>query len=147
MQVIWKDVIGYENDYQVSNFGDTRSKDRYVEYKHGGKSRFWPSKLLCIWIPKNGYPSVTLKKKDCGTNFMVHRLVGIHFIENKGDGWQINHKDGNKKNNRVDNLEWVSQQDNMKHAFKIGLHKGKGATHYKTKKITDGINIYNTNAD
>lgn len=138
----WVPIRGYEGSYEVSNYGNVRSLSRVVEYKHGGKGRFWPSKIIKQWMPKNGYLTVTLKLENKGSNFMVHRLVGIHFIDNPNNGWQINHKDNNKLNNKVVNLEWVTQSENMAHAFKSGAHSGKGATHYKAKKITDGMNTF-----
>lgn len=75
---------------------------------------------------------------------MVHRLVGIHFLGTPKKGWQINHKDNNKLNNNVSNLEWVTQSENIRHSFDTGHHKGIGGTHYRARKLTDGENMFGT---
>jgi len=141
-QELWKDINGFEDSYEVSSFGVVRSKPRYVEYKHGGKSRYWPGVILKTYKGNSGYLEITLKISNKNYHRMIHRLVGEAFIFKSPMAWQINHKDSNKLNNHVDNLEWVSQSENMRHAFDTGNHSGKGATHYKTKKITDGVNIF-----
>lgn len=72
----------------------------------------------------NGYLKVLLalngKRKQC----LVHQLVALHFLPNPYKHTQVNHKDGDKTNNRVDNLEWVSAEDNIQHSLEIGLRKG-----------------------
>jgi len=112
---IWKDVKGYEGYYKVSNLGNVKS----LNYKRTG-------------IPKNlklidtvyGYKSVSLGRSK---RFLVHRLVAESFITNKFNKKIVNHKNFNKKDNRVENLEWCSQRENMLHAweggrfFKVGL--------------------------
>lgn len=101
---IWKDIEGF--DYQVSNFGR-------VKGKHG---------LLKPQFDHNYY-HVTLFKK--GKRFMklIHRLVATAFIPNPNNKPQVNHIDGVKTNNNLSNLEWVTNGENQKHAFRIGLQK------------------------
>lgn len=132
----WLPVVGFEDSYEVSNNGQVRSKDRWVLYKHGGK-RFWPSVTISQWVPKNGYPSVTLKQNDVGYNKMIHRLVAEAFIPNPDRMPQVNHKDNIKTNNLVDNLEWCDQSQNIRHAYDNGFHKSKGGTHYNAKPVID----------
>ena len=71
-------------------------------------------------INSNGYVIATLDKEQLS----VHRLVALHFLPNPYGHPQVNHKDGNKENNHVDNLEWCSAQDNAQHALKTGLRRG-----------------------
>ena len=103
---IWKDVIGYEGYYQVSSVGNVKrikSPNRPVE------------KLRKIQYKKNGYAVVMLSVKQKYKLAHVHRLVAMSFIENTENKPQINHKDLNKKNNNVENLEWVTLRENVNH--------------------------------
>ena len=105
---IWKDIPKYEGLYQVSNLGNVKSLN-YNNEKY--------AKLLIPQKHKNNYLFVNLK----GKIYSVHRLVAITFIENNKHYNSINHKDGNKQNNCVENLEWCSYSYNLKHAYKNGL--------------------------
>lgn len=109
---IWKDVVGYEGLYKVSNFG--RIKSFPLRSNHNGEL-----------IMKNqiitGYKVVSLCKNNKMKLVKVHRLVAIAFIDNPDNKPQVNHIDGNKLNNNVDNLEWVTAQENSIHAFRTGL--------------------------
>ena len=109
---IWKDISGYDGKYQVSNFGNVRS---FSKWKNG--------ELLRPGISKTGYYFVNLvrfgrEKIDC---HRVHRLVAKSFLENPNDLPEVNHIDGNKLNNRVENLEWCSRERNIQHAYGSGL--------------------------
>ena len=106
---IWKDIRGYEGLYQVSNLGRVRSK----------------TKLLHLNTNTYGYKHVTLSKGNVQKTVLVHRLVASAFIENPIGLPQINHKDGDKSNNTVGNLEWVTQGGNNRHAIKNNLRKAK----------------------
>ena len=96
---------------------------------------------------KNGYFRVNLYNKENKTKQFVHRLVAMAYLENDYNLPQVNHKDGNKQNNNVDNLEWCSAKENVNHAFRTGLKKGVGACHIgelntKNKlKESDVLNI------
>ena len=114
MDEIWKDVDGYESLYSISNFGNIR----------GLKSK----KLLSLnRLNADGYIHVALRKDGKAREFMLHRLVAENFIERPADKnkFSVNHKDGNKTNNNVSNLEWISLSGQMKHAYKLGLKKPK----------------------
>jgi len=108
MKEIWKDVVGYEGMYKVSNLGNVRSLDRIITHKNGRQFSV-KGKLL---TPKNhtgGYFQVCLGAKKYR---YVHRLVAGAFILNQENLPEVNHKDENKKNNHVDNLEWCTSKYN-----------------------------------
>lgn len=111
---IWADIDGYSGLYQVSNIGRIKSL--------GGKSNH-NSEMIMKQQEILGYMSVTLTKDSVQKMYKVHRLVANAFIDNSDSKPQVNHKDGNKKNNIVSNLEWVTPSENSKHAFENGLSK------------------------
>ena len=118
---IWKDIVGYEGSYQVSNFGNVKSLDRKGLF--GTQNVIYKSRILKQKILNMGYYSVNLSKKSKVKTYTVHRLVGKAFIDNPKNKATINHIDGDKLNNRVDNLEWCTMNENFEHAYKIGLTK------------------------
>lgn len=122
---IWKDINGYEGYYQVSNQGNVRSLDRFDGVHDRQGTIIKPS------LKQNGYLQVGLRKHSVRKWFGVHRLVAIHFIENPDNKPQVNHVDGNKLNNTVENLEWVTEKENQNHAAKLGLRDNmpKGENH------------------
>ena len=99
----WKPVVGYEGLYEVSNWGRVKS----VNYNHTGKEKILKQNQI-----KNGYKSVMLYKDGNGKNYLVHRLVAEAFLPNPNDYKEVNHKDENKLNNSVDNLEWCTNEYN-----------------------------------
>lgn len=108
MSEIWKAVPGYEGLYEVSNCGRVRSLDRWVIGGFAGK-RFMKGRILKVGVASNGYCMVVLTKGHAKT---VHRLVAKAFIPNPDNLPMINHKDEDKTNNCVDNLEWCSSKYN-----------------------------------
>lgn len=107
----WKPVKGFEGCYEISNLGRVRSLPR--PYCKGRVLK--PKKM------KIGYNSVNLSKNSVKTTLYIHRLVASHFIDNPDKKLEVNHKDGDKTNNNVDNLEWVSSSENTQHAYDTGL--------------------------
>lgn len=101
MKTNWRDIKNYENLYQVSDTGQVRNSKGEVLSPFDNR----------------GYERVCLHKEGESKKYLVHRLVASTFIPNNGDGKQINHIDLNKKNNHVDNLEWVTGSENVKHAI------------------------------
>ena len=108
---IWKDIKGYENKYQVSNLGNIRS----INYNNTNKP-----KILKPYI-RNKYLSVRLSKNGKERHVKVNRIVAETFIQRPE--LEVNHKDGNKLNNSVDNLEWCTRKENVQHAIRTGLKK------------------------
>lgn len=116
MEETWKDVVGFKGYYIVSNMGNVKSVDRYVEGKNGSL-RFQKGVLMNLQESKKGYLVVILHKHGLFYQKQVHRLVAEAFIKNPYDLPQVNHKDTNKHNNCVENLEWITNYDNMQHAI------------------------------
>lgn len=115
MQEIWKDVQGYEGQYQVSNLGRVKSIKRKLT-----NGRSVSEKILNSSSKKktqDGYLMVAL----AGRTFRVNRLVAAAFIPNPDNKPVVNHIDGNKENNKADNLEWATISENMLHAYRCGL--------------------------
>lgn len=128
---IWKNITGYEGIYQVSNYGRIKSLKRK---KWNGKSfQIIGEKILKPSINNVGYYVVNLAKNGKQKLVLVHRIVASEFLKNDNNLPVINHKDGNKLNNHVDNLEWTTYQNNNIHAMKTGLNR--------VKKPIKGINI------
>ena len=124
----WRDIEGYVGIYQISNFGRVKSF-------YGKQPR--------IMIPKlnnRDYLVLRLNKHSARECLPVHRLVAKAFIPNPDNKPQINHIDGNKLNDYVGNLEWVTAKENTKHAYNIGLVK-KGEGHGRAK-LTNAQVVY-----
>lgn len=107
--------------YQVSNFGRIKSLKREITQTNGFKYTI-KEKELKQSKNNNGYMAITLNNFD-KKRFSVHRLVGESFIDNPENKEQINHINGVKTDNRVENLEWVTKSENQIHAYKTGLQK------------------------
>lgn len=138
---IWKDIPGYEGYYQASSMGRIRSIEGKVTHSIRHGRRVWHERIIkpkkCADFRHCGY-RVTLWKdkqyKDC----LVARLVATTFHENLIDSeMTVNHKDGDRLNNRIENLEWLSLADNIRHGFETGL--------YPQRRITllsdDGVSL------
>lgn len=121
MSEIWKDIQGYEGLYQVSNLGRVKSLDRRDRC-----GRFKEGKIKSICDNGNGYCVVNLKVDGEQKSRTVHRLVATAFIPNPKNLPEINHIDGNKKNNTMSNLEWCDRSENVIHAVKNQLHTNFG---------------------
>lgn len=124
MEEIWKTIDGYDGDFQVSNLGRVRS------HRQG----HW--KIRKTPLNSAGYPSVTLNFHKTQTTMTVHRLVALAFIPMVEGKAYINHIDGDKTNNRVDNLEWCTAEENINHAYSSGLkEKTRDRARENCKKI------------
>lgn len=114
---IWKDVVGYEGLYQVSNMGNVKSITRKVPFKRGTKTVVGRNMLK--HTDKGGYLFVILSKNNVHRFKKVHRLVADAFIQNEGNLPFINHIDECKKNNHVSNLEWCDWQYNNTYGSRV----------------------------
>lgn len=139
MKEIWKDVKGYEGIYRVSNLGKVKSLKRKVNIQSGSQ-RTVNEKILKNQLYSNGYNFVKLSKDHVSQPYSIHRLVGIAFIPNPQNKPCINHKNGIKTDNRVENLEWVTYSENHKHAFRNGLKKITEKEKRETSKRFRGSN-------
>ena len=132
MEEVWKDIVGYEGLYQVSNLGRVKS----LNYKHTKKEG-----VLAFKRHKSGYLTVMLCKNGENKNRSIQTLVAGEFIENPENKPCVNHIDGNKENNAVENLEWVTYSENTRHAIRTGLRadcntRGKvGALNPLSKRV------------
>jgi len=127
----WK-AIEYGAIYEISNYGQVRNKIT--------------GKLLKPLL-LSGYMVITLKMNNKKTITKIHRLVATRFLTRINETHIVNHKDGNKLNNHVENLEWVSPSENVKHAYRIGLNKGKKNKVYQYTLDNVFIREYNSPID
>lgn len=145
MEETWKDISGYEGYYQVSNLGRVRSLDRVLSFKANRRNRAYQrlltGRVLYQHTDPHGYKTVSWSFENKHETKYVHRLVATAFVDNPRKLSDVNHIDGVKTNNYTGNLEWVTKQENMVHAFVHGL---VGYNNPKNKKrvrlsLSDGF--------
>ena len=142
---IWKDIIEYEGIYQVSNLGRIKSLDRYVTRSDGGvqfiKGRF----IKPIQSP-DGYLTFKLCRNNKQRTVRIHRIVAMHFLDVPKhmnlENYEVNHKDYDRTNNCVDNLEWCTHQENIEYSSSSGRYKirdfsGKNNPNYNNHVLSD----------
>ena len=115
---IWKEIKGYEGLYEASNLGNIKRLPSVIRYKSNG-TRNYPGKMLTQEQMLDGYLRIVLSKNGCHKRFMSHRLIAETFIPNPNNKPYINHKNGIKSDNRIENLEWCSQEENEQHAVNV----------------------------
>ncbi len=122
---IWKDILGYEGYYQISNKGNIRSVFRIIKRQNGVIFNI-PSQEKIQSFDTEGYKTIGLNKNSKKKTCKIHRLVAINFIPNPNNLPEVNHKDLNKLNNNLNNLEWSTGEDNRNHAIreyrKLGIN-------------------------
>lgn len=118
MEEIWKDILDYEGYYQISDLGNIRSLDRIIKHSTGADKICRGSSKVIHTTP-NGYKTARLYKKGIGKQMLVHRVVAKVFIPNPKNKPCVNHINGIKTDNRVENLEWVTYSENQIHSFRV----------------------------
>lgn len=110
----WRDITGYKGIYKISTLGNVKSLANSFTKKE---------RILKQKTDRNGYKSISLCKDGKAKHFLIHRLVASEFLNKKNESLQVNHIDGIKTNNNLNNLEWVTRSENQKHAFANGLNR------------------------
>ena len=120
---MWKDIEGYERYYKVSDTGKIRSLERYVPSKNQSITfdLFIKGRILKLYTNKNGYVYINLRRDSKTKHARLHRLVAKAFIPNPQNKLEVNHINGIKTDNRIENLEWCTHEENTLHAIKTGL--------------------------
>ncbi len=126
----WRDIIGYEGLYQISNIGRIKTLSKFA----GRSNR--KEKIMKQSFNSKGYLHIVLSKNNISQTCRVNRLVALNFISNPDNLPQVNHKDGIKANNRVDNLEWCTSKYNVNHSIYTGLRKGLKGENNPMSKLT-----------
>lgn len=141
MREIWKNIHGFEGKYQVSNYGNIKS----LNYRAKGISKILKYSII------DGYPCLSLTLNGKYKTYRIHRLVANAFIENTLNKPQVNHINGNRADNNVNNLEWVTNKENIIHSYKVLNRKISQETKdkisiFRTKKVIDtkSNKIYNS---
>lgn len=126
----WVDIAGYRGLYQISN-------DGHIESCRQGR---W--KRMCFTLTRDGYLRVSLRLDGGRKTYCVHRLVAEAFIGPAPDNYETNHLDGNKLNNAVENLEWVTHTENLAHAERLGLmNRACGAKNGNSKLTVKQVQV------
>lgn len=128
---IWKDIEGYEGLYQVSNLGKIKALPRKTGFTYNKKER-----IIKQYKNRKGYYITQLSKNGVPKTIIVHRIVAKTFVINQNNKAQVNHINCNKEDNRAENLEWVTNDENKKHAKEHGLCKSlKGGENPRAKSV------------
>lgn len=133
---IWRPIAGYEGLYEVSNLGQVRSLDRIIK-RRDGSIVLYKGMIMKQQIKKKKRYGIILYKNNTQRNFMVHRLVAEAFIPNPKHLETVNHKDENPFNNNVDNLEWMTNRENLLYGTRT--ERGKKKQQIKVEKLTKDL--------
>ena len=139
MKEIWKDIKGYEGQYQVNNYGNVRSLSRIIQYPDGRQYNY-KGRELKPHRNKKGYYTITLSKDSVKQHYQVHRLVAEAFIGDIPEGYVVNHINCIPSDNRAENLEIVTQTENVLHSARLGHFDGINEDKYKVF-FNDGTSI------
>lgn len=117
---IWETIDGFDGVFKISNLGRVKRIECIRQHPRYGQSKF-KEKIFSVHINTGGYPDVTLQHNGIRKTFRVHRLVAAAFIPNPENKVTVNHKNGIKTDNSVENLEWNTNSENTKHSYRMGL--------------------------
>lgn len=131
MTEIFKPVIGYDGIYEISNFGKVKSLARK------GKGSRNTDIILSPGMGGSGYYFVYLCKNGTNKMFMIHRLVAINFLDNPENKREVNHINGIKTDNRLENLEWVTPSENILHGIRLGIMNTAKGSQKKNSLFTE----------
>jgi hypothetical protein len=134
----WKDVAGYEGIYQVSSLGNIKSLDRLTNYNKTSDIKREKKEKLLKWYAANQYLYITLCREGTRKRVSSQRIIAKAFIPNPENKPQVNHVNGIKFDNRIENLEWCTLSENQQHAVRTGLKKtikGEGNFFAKLKEF------------
>ena len=147
MEEVWKDINGYEGIYQVSNLGRVKAVERtWYSGRNGCIKKTKPEHIMKYRLAKNtGYCLLKLTKYGKEKHVFVHRLVAETFIPNPNNLPEINHIDGNKENNCINNLEWCTAKENISHATKNKLRIIDGCNNWQAKMSPEDISFIRNN--
>lgn len=132
---MYKAIKGYEGIYEVNESGQIRSIDRIVERKDG-RTRKYKGKELKLQMGRDGYAIIRLNKNGVAKNYQVHRLVAKTFLPNPDNLPEIHHKNHDRKDNRVENLQWVTIYEQRDSHWRAAISKAKGV---RLRVVGNGI--------
>lgn len=138
----WRDIKGYEGYYQISNLGNVKSLDRIVD-RGNGIFQHRKERIMSKRKNADGYYQAKLNVNKVSKSIGIHILVAEHFLENPNNYSEVNHKDFDRTNNRVDNLEWCTHEYNMRYSKQAGRCKmldsryGKDNPNYGNRKLSE----------
>ena len=140
---VWKDIPNYEGYYQASNLGRIKS---LLFQNNLNNKKYKREKVLKPKVTKDKCSRVDLWKDGEHKTYLTYRLVALTFLGKPEGEMTVNHKDGNRLNNNIDNLEWCTRKENIQHGYRTGLYKNQKAI--KIENIKDGgINCFRSLAE
>lgn len=141
LKELWVPVVGFEKYYEVSNLGRVRSKDRLAKNSRGNSYRLWKGRVLSLNL-KNNKKYINCKMSVNGKTYtkQLHWIVLASFkTKPSAEKWEVNHIDGNKRNNKLKNLEWVTSKQNQIHAIENQLYKPAKRSKNGKSKLNEKI--------
>lgn len=131
----WFPISFVDEPYQISNL--LRIKKLPREVKNKQSLYVIKERIISPWISKSKYYSIRMKTNGKNTSFLFHRIIALAFIPNPENKPQVNHINGIKTDNRIENLEWVTGSENIQHAFNTGLNQGRKGENHASSKLTE----------